>query len=103
MTDPIRFVRELWTPTSMTLQPAVFAAQLRALYEGCRTSIPFGVLIGVFMVWSFWGYVATSVLLGWFVALTATTTVVSGCQYLYRGLVWLQSRAPTITPPGCAA
>jgi cardiolipin synthase len=38
--------------------------------------------------------------LGWFVALTAAATVVSGCQYLYRGLVWLQSRAPTIAPPG---
>ena len=39
-------------------------------------------------------------ILTWFVALTAAATVVSGCQYLYRGLVWLQSRAPSITPPG---
>ena len=35
-----------------------------------------------------------------FVVLTALTTVLSGSQYLYRGLVWLQNRAPSITPPG---
>jgi len=34
-----------------------------------------------------------------FVFVTASATVVSGCQYLYRGLVWLQNRAPSITPP----
>ncbi|HET9550319.1 MAG TPA: CDP-alcohol phosphatidyltransferase family protein [Candidatus Binatia bacterium] len=35
-----------------------------------------------------------------FVGATAVVTVVSGCQYLYRGLVWLQNRAPSITRPG---
>jgi cardiolipin synthase len=35
-----------------------------------------------------------------FVAATALATVISGCQYLYRGLVWLQNRASSITPPG---
>ena len=35
-----------------------------------------------------------------FVALTAAATVASGCQYLYRGLLWLQSRTPSMTPPG---
>ncbi|MDP9130567.1 MAG: CDP-alcohol phosphatidyltransferase family protein [Candidatus Binatota bacterium] len=35
-----------------------------------------------------------------FIALSATATVVSGLQYLYRGLIWLQNRAPSITPPG---
>jgi cardiolipin synthase (CMP-forming) len=34
-----------------------------------------------------------------FVFATAAVTVVSGCQYLYRGLVWLQSRAPSIDRP----
>jgi len=34
-----------------------------------------------------------------FIGATAIATVVSGFQYLYRGLVWLQSRAPSITPP----
>jgi len=34
------------------------------------------------------------------IAATAVTTVVSGLQYLYRGLVWLQSRAPKITGLG---
>lgn len=34
------------------------------------------------------------------IGLSATATVVSGLQYLYRGLIWLQSRAPSITPPG---
>jgi phosphatidylglycerophosphate synthase len=34
------------------------------------------------------------------IAATAITTVVSGLQYLYRGLVWLQSRAPKITGLG---
>ena len=35
-----------------------------------------------------------------FIALSAAATVASGLQYLYRGLVWLQNRAPSITPPG---
>jgi cardiolipin synthase len=35
-----------------------------------------------------------------FIAATALATMVSGCQYLYRGLVWLQNRASSITPPG---
>lgn len=34
------------------------------------------------------------------IAVSATATVVSGLQYLYRGLIWLQARAPSITPPG---
>ncbi len=28
---------------------------------------------------------------------TASTTVISGFQYIYRGLVWLQNRAPSLT------
>lgn len=35
-----------------------------------------------------------------FVWVTALATVVSGCQYLYRGLVWLQNQAPSISRPG---
>jgi cardiolipin synthase len=35
-----------------------------------------------------------------FVWVSALATVVSGCQYLYRGLVWLQNRAPSIGRPG---
>ena len=35
-----------------------------------------------------------------FIALSAAATVASGLQYLYRGLIWLQKRAPSITPPG---
>ncbi|HEY7221675.1 MAG TPA: CDP-diacylglycerol--glycerol-3-phosphate 3-phosphatidyltransferase [Candidatus Binatia bacterium] len=31
-----------------------------------------------------------------FVLATAVATVASGCQYLYRGLVWLQTRASSI-------
>lgn len=31
---------------------------------------------------------------------TTVATVVSGLQYLYRGLMWLQTRAPSITHPG---
>ena len=31
-----------------------------------------------------------------FVVSTAVVTVVSGCQYLYRGLVWLQNKAHSI-------
>jgi cardiolipin synthase (CMP-forming) len=34
------------------------------------------------------------------VGCTALATVVSGLQYLYRGLVWLQNRAPKITRLG---
>ncbi|HEY7167607.1 MAG TPA: CDP-alcohol phosphatidyltransferase family protein [Candidatus Binatia bacterium] len=37
----------------------------------------------------------------WFlIAATAVATLVSGIQYLYRGLVWLQSRAPSMTKLG---
>lgn len=35
-----------------------------------------------------------------FVAASAMATVASGFQYLFRGLVWLQNRASSITPPG---
>src|ERR1044071_2687429 len=35
-----------------------------------------------------------------FVDVTAVLSVVSGCQYLYRGLVWLQTKAPSITRLG---
>ena len=35
-----------------------------------------------------------------FVGLTALATIISGCQYLYQGLVWLQRKAPSITRPG---
>ncbi|HWP22800.1 MAG TPA: CDP-diacylglycerol--glycerol-3-phosphate 3-phosphatidyltransferase [Candidatus Binatia bacterium] len=35
-----------------------------------------------------------------FVWLTALGTVVSGCHYLYRGLLWLQKQAPSIGRPG---
>jgi cardiolipin synthase len=38
--------------------------------------------------------------LRFFVGVTALATVVSGAQYLYRGLLWLQAKAPSITPPG---
>jgi cardiolipin synthase (CMP-forming) len=31
---------------------------------------------------------------------TAIATVVSGCQYLYRGLIWLQENAPSISRIG---
>lgn len=34
------------------------------------------------------------------VGATAVTTVMSGLQYLYRGLVWLQNKAPKITGLG---
>jgi phosphatidylglycerophosphate synthase len=34
------------------------------------------------------------------VGVTATATVRSGLQYLYRGLIWLQNRAPKITGLG---
>ena len=37
--------------------------------------------------------------LQFFIGATATATMVSGFQYLYRGLVWLQAKAPSITPP----
>jgi cardiolipin synthase len=36
-------------------------------------------------------YVLTALILA-----TTATTVVSGFQYIYRGLVWLQNRAPTV-------
>jgi cardiolipin synthase (CMP-forming) len=34
-----------------------------------------------------------------FVWATALATIVSGCQYLYRGLVWLQNQASSIGRP----
>ena len=38
--------------------------------------------------------------LTFFVGVTALATLVSGAHYLYRGLVWLQAKAPSIIPPG---
>jgi cardiolipin synthase len=35
-----------------------------------------------------------------FVMASALATIASGLQYLYRGFVWLQNRASSITPPG---
>ncbi len=35
-----------------------------------------------------------------FIYTTAVATVASGLHYLYRSMVWLQSRANSITPPG---
>ena len=35
-----------------------------------------------------------------FVDVTAVLTVVSGCQYLYRGLVWLQNKASSMSRLG---
>lgn len=35
-----------------------------------------------------------------FVGLTALATIVSGCHYLYQGLVWFQRKAPSMSPPG---
>jgi len=35
-----------------------------------------------------------------FILVSAAATVISGLQYLFRGLIWLQARAPSITPPG---
>ena len=40
------------------------------------------------------------VILPIFIALSAAATVASGLQYIYRGLIWLQERAPSIHPPG---
>ena len=34
------------------------------------------------------------------IALTALATVASGVQYIYRGLIWLQNKAPSITRVG---
>jgi cardiolipin synthase len=34
-----------------------------------------------------------------FVVVTTVVTIFSGCQYLYKGLVWLQTRAPSISRP----
>lgn len=41
-----------------------------------------------------------SYLLTVFIVLSASATAASGLQYLYRGLIWLQNRARSITPPG---
>lgn len=44
--------------------------------------------------------VFTPWLLETFVWATAVATGTSGLQYLYRGFLWLQNRAPIINPPG---
>jgi cardiolipin synthase len=64
---------------STTLQLVTLGVALALLYD----PTVFGALFLDSLVWA-----------------TAVTTVVSGCQYLYQGLVWLQNKAPTITPPG---
>lgn len=40
-----------------------------------------------------------AVVLDAFVLVSALATVTSGLQYLYRGFIWLQSRASSIGPP----
>jgi cardiolipin synthase (CMP-forming) len=64
---------------STTLQLVTLGVALALLYD----PTVFGALFLDSLVWA-----------------TAVTTVVSGCQYLYRGLLWLQNRATSITPPG---
>jgi cardiolipin synthase (CMP-forming) len=64
---------------STTLQLVTLGVALALLYD----PTVFGALFLDSLVWA-----------------TAVTTVVSGCQYLYQGLLWLQNKAPSITPPG---
>jgi cardiolipin synthase (CMP-forming) len=64
---------------STTLQLVTLGVALALLYD----PKVFGAAFLDFLVWA-----------------TAVTTVVSGCQYLYQGLVWLQNQAPTINRPG---
>jgi cardiolipin synthase len=63
---------------STTLQLVTLGVALALLYD----PTVFGALFLDSLVWA-----------------TAVTTVVSGCQYLYQGLLWLQNKAPGITPP----
>lgn len=38
--------------------------------------------------------------LDFLIAVTSVATIVSGLQYLYRGFLWLQNKAPTMGPLG---
>jgi PAS domain S-box-containing protein len=65
----LRKVVALWTPADLDERPVLFAAQVRALRSGAHTSIPFGVVVGAFLVWAYWGAVPRSALLMWFASL----------------------------------
>lgn len=39
-------------------------------------------------------------ILQFFIGASAAATILSGFQYLYRGLLWLQAKAPSMSPPG---
>lgn len=49
------------------------------------------VLLNLYSPWPLLDWLDDTLVLA-----TATTTVISGCQYIYRGLVWLQNRAPSV-------
>jgi len=83
--EPLRQLRDLWTPADLTERPAVFVAQVRSLTVGARTAAPFGVVVAGFLVWGLWGDVPQATLSAWFAVMLA----MSGVR------IWLIKRAPT--------
>jgi PAS domain S-box-containing protein len=71
--DPLRQLRDLWTPADLTERPAVFVAQVRALTVGVRTAAPFAVVVAAFLMWGLWGFVPTASLLGWLAVLMSSS------------------------------
>lgn len=55
------------------------------------------VMVGVILLFLY----DSQLVIGWLddllIFATAATTVISGLQYVYRALVWLQTRAPSLT------
>ncbi|TAJ78114.1 hypothetical protein EPO44_20310, partial [bacterium] len=55
------------------------------------------VTVGVVLLFLYDSQLVATWLDDFLIFATALTTVVSGFQYIYRGLVWLQNRAPSLT------
>jgi len=75
-----RHLVALWSPPDLDARPTLFAAQVRALYEGSRTSVPFGAVVGAFLVWAYWESVAATPLLAWFATLLVVSALRWGAQ-----------------------
>lgn len=80
MKHPLHQLRDLWTPPCIDERPAVFAAQVRALNVGARTATPFGVLVGLFLLWGMWDSALATELVMWFSLLLVVTVL----RYLAR-------------------
>ena len=100
MFDPVRQLRDLWTPADLTERPSVFSAQVRALMVGARTASPFGILVGGFALWGLWDHLPPVTLAAWFGGLCTVTAgrmwaLKSSPQPVAWGFLWSKPKRET--------